>query len=141
MFDINLTFIVSFLIFPLVFFISYRLIYLTISREFFRYDEQIRENLQEALRLTREAERLENESKKIIEDARERALRNYKVGIQEASERSSKMIQLANESSNKRLQEKVAEIEREKEKMMKEIPKISEAISKDILRRILGREV
>jgi|GEM_PF-904149 len=141
MFDINLTFILSFFIFILAFLVSYRLIYLSVSRESFRYEDDIKMKLHEASRYTREAQMLEEEARRIINSAREKSMENYKKKIQEASEKANRIIQGTIEYSNQRLSEAISEIEKEKKEMMKRIPEIAKNISTDILTKILGREV
>lgn len=141
MFDINLTFILSFLIFIIAFFVSYRLIYLSISKEAFKYEDAVKSNMQEASQYIREAQKLEDETRKIIESAREKALENYRKKITEATEKANKIIHGAIEHSEKKITEMVSDIEKEKQKMLNKIPEIASALSKDILRKILEREV
>lgn len=141
MFDINLTFILSLFIFIVAFFISYKLIYVSVSRETFKYEDDIKFNMHEVSRYIRDAQILEEEAKKIIESTRERALGEYRRKIQEASEKANKIIQGTLEYSNQKMSEAMSEIEKEKKGVLTKIPEIAEGISKDILKIVLGREV
>ncbi len=138
MLEPNITTLLSLVIFILAFFAIYRLIIIPVTQSMQISEDETKEVRQKSSELLHEAERLERESSKIIEEEQNKAVMGYIMEINRATEQANKIINFANEEAVKKFSEKIKELEAEKKKIMDKIPSYADEIADEIVKKILG---
>ena len=134
----NLTFLLSFLIFLVAYFIISRFVLGKFVGETVELEDEIKKNVEETKKLLSEAENFLREAEKIESRARQEGVEEYRRIIEKANEEAKKIVDSAGAEARRIIEEGAKEIESYKQQIRQQANRIADNLSEEVVNKIIG---